>query len=193
VARILVVDDSADIRNLLVRILNRDGHVITEAADGESAFHLLLTERFDIAVLDVMMPRLDGLTLCRMLRDTPGLGPLGIVVVSGASSDVAALAVGADAFLSKPFLPSRLLEIVRSLTTAGLMTTDLPLAMPLSGRAGRPRRRHDDAERTSRTPATKGRRAARKADDPEAAAALPPIDISTARTAHDARRPIPDA
>jgi two-component system response regulator MprA len=79
VARILVVDDAADIRSLLIRILNRDGHSITEAADGESAFHLLMTERFDIAVLDVMMPKLDGLTLCRMLRDTPGLGPLGLV------------------------------------------------------------------------------------------------------------------
>jgi CheY-like chemotaxis protein len=115
VARILVADDSKDIRLLLVRALTNDGHAVIEAADGERALELLITEQFGVAVLDVMMPGIDGLTLCRTLREAPGLGHLAIVVASAATSEVAALAAGADAFLSKPFPLSRLRTIVGNL------------------------------------------------------------------------------
>ena len=153
-ARILVADDSADIRTLIVRILNRGAHLVTEAADGEQAFGLLLAEHFDLAVLDVMMPRLDGLTLCRMLRDTYGFGQLGILIVSAASSEAAALAAGADAFLSKPFLPSRLLAIVGSLGMP-----DSAHAAPDPKGVSRPRRRRAAPARSARR--------ARKAPQPE--------------------------
>jgi CheY-like chemotaxis protein len=107
-ARILIADDSDSIRLLLVRTLAGDGHDVVQAADGLSAFRTLTTEPFDLAVLDVMMPALDGLTLCRMLRDAPGLGHLAVVVVSADASEAAALASGADAFFSKPFSPTSL-------------------------------------------------------------------------------------
>jgi CheY-like chemotaxis protein len=118
VARILVADDSEDVRLLLVRTLTSDGHAVIEAADGEHALELLVTEQFGVAVLDVMMPGIDGLTLCRTLREAPGLGHLAVVVVSAATSEVAALAAGADAFLSKPFRPSMLRSVVGKLASA---------------------------------------------------------------------------
>jgi DNA-binding response OmpR family regulator len=119
VARILVVDDSADLRRLFTDVLARDNHEIVEAVDGALGLTRLMAERFDIAILDVMMPHLDGLTLCRMLRDMPGLCELPIIIVSGASTEAAALSAGADAFLSKPFRPSKLLSIVKAFATAG--------------------------------------------------------------------------
>lgn len=139
-ARVLIADDSADIRTLLIRILSRDEHAISEVADGAAAYQRLITERYDIAILDVMMPQIDGLTLCRMLRDTPGLGHLGIVVISAASSEVAALAAGADAFLSKPFLPSTFLETVATLASGGH-------APRMLRPAGRPRQRRKQSAR----------------------------------------------
>lgn len=117
-ARILVADDSEAVRLLLVRSLTRDGHDVVAVADGEQAFELLVTEQFGVAVLDVMMPGMDGLTLCRTLREAPGLGHLAVVVVSAASSEVAALAAGADAFLDKPFRPSMLRLVVGKLARA---------------------------------------------------------------------------
>jgi CheY-like chemotaxis protein len=114
-ARILIADDSDAIRLLLVRILAGDGHEVVQAADGLSAFRSLTTEPFDLAVLDVMMPALDGLTLCRMLRDVPGLGHLAVVIVSADASEAAALASGADAFFSKPFSPTSLRLVVTRL------------------------------------------------------------------------------
>jgi CheY-like chemotaxis protein len=114
-ARILIADDSDAIRLLLVRTLAGDGHDVVQATDGLSAFRSLTTEPFDLAVLDVMMPALDGLTLCRMLRDVPGLGHLAVVIVSADASEAAALASGADAFFSKPFSPTGLRLVVTRL------------------------------------------------------------------------------
>jgi DNA-binding response OmpR family regulator len=116
VARILIADDSTEVRRLLAATLAHDGHHVSQAADGRRAFEVLTTEPFEVAILDVMMPGVDGLTLCRMLRDAQGLGHLAIIVISGTTSEMAALAAGADLFLSKPFLPSTLLNVVTSLS-----------------------------------------------------------------------------
>lgn len=116
-ARILVADDSASVRLLLVTALAGDGHDVVQAADGMSALRLLTSESFAVAVLDVSMPVLDGLTLCRMLREVPGLGHLAVVVVSADASEASALAAGADAFFVKPFSPSRLRARVTCLAT----------------------------------------------------------------------------
>ena len=116
-ARILVADDSPSVRRLLVTLLADDGHDVVQVADGVAAFRLLTTEPFDVAALDVTMPGLDGLTLCRMLRDIPGLGHLAVVIVSADASEASALAAGADAFFSKPFRPSRLRAVVACLAS----------------------------------------------------------------------------
>jgi len=116
VTRILIADDSANVRRLLVATLARSGHHVIQVANGQRAFEALTTEPFEVAILDVMMPGVDGLTLCRMLRDVQGLGHLAVIIISGTTSEMAALAAGADVFLSKPFLPSTLLKVVTSLS-----------------------------------------------------------------------------
>ena len=123
VARILVADDSASIRSLLAATLAYDGHDVIQAIDGASALRLLTSESFEIAILDVRMPHLDGLTLCSLLRDAPGLDDLGVIIVSADSSEMAALTAGADAFFSKPFSPTRLRVTVAQL--AGEVYLDL--------------------------------------------------------------------
>jgi two-component system response regulator MprA len=90
-----------------------------QAADGSRAFGLLTSEPFSVAVVDVMMPGIDGLTLCRMLREAPAAGPVKVLIVSAAVTEAQALAAGADAFLSKPFRPSALRSMVSALVVAG--------------------------------------------------------------------------
>jgi DNA-binding response OmpR family regulator len=103
VARILIADDSDGLRQMLGYALRRDGHEVGEAANGASALELLTREHFDLVMLDVMMPVLDGLTLCRMLRATPVLQGLPILVLSAQTCESEARAAGADAFFSKPY------------------------------------------------------------------------------------------
>src|SRR5690349_3548740 len=105
-ARVLVVDDSDSLRRLLAYVLGSDGHTVVQAADGNHGLKLLTSEPFGVAVLDVMMPGIDGLTLCRILRKTPAAGSVKVLIVSAAVTEAQALAAGADAFLSKPFRPS---------------------------------------------------------------------------------------
>lgn len=115
-AKILVVDDSPHVRLLVASSLSRDGHIIMYAHDGIDALETLAREEFNVAIMDVCMPRLDGLTLCRMLRDDAGLQHLAIMIMSADASERAALLAGADAFLRKPFLPSCLRAVVETLS-----------------------------------------------------------------------------
>jgi CheY-like chemotaxis protein len=131
VARILIADDSADVRRLLAATLAHGGHHVVQVPDGRQALGILTTEPFEVAILDVMMPGVNGLTLCRMLRDAQGLGHLAVVIMSGSSSEIAALAAGADLFLSKPFLPSTLLKAVASLTDSTRSSAEPDPHLPL--------------------------------------------------------------
>jgi len=103
VARILIADDTDGHRQLLSYALRRDDHEVIEAENGALALDLLTREPFDLALVDVMMPVLDGLTLCRILRATPALHDLPIIVLSAAICEPEARAAGADAFFSKPY------------------------------------------------------------------------------------------
>jgi DNA-binding response OmpR family regulator len=115
--RILVADDSDPVRGLIAHALSSDGHTIVQAADGSRARELLTSERFEVAVLDVMMPGIDGLTLCSWLRDTPEADQPRVLIVSAATTEAQALAAGADAFLDKPFRLATLRSVVRKLAT----------------------------------------------------------------------------
>jgi two-component system response regulator MprA len=117
-----VADDFEGLRQLVSYALRRDGHSVTEAGDGGRAFQLLMTEPFDVAILDVMMPAIDGLALCRMLRDTTELGHLSIIILSAATCEEEAKAAGAHGFLSKPYRIATVRAMVQSLleATAGV-------------------------------------------------------------------------
>ena len=106
---ILIAEDDADIRNLLRLYLESEGYTVVEAADGEAALSAALTQCPDAAILDVMMPKMNGYELTRALRRTSDIP---ILILSAKSQDndkILGLNLGADDYIAKPFNP---LEIV---------------------------------------------------------------------------------
>jgi two-component system phosphate regulon response regulator PhoB len=115
---ILIADDEPAIVDL-VRFTLEDANVrIVDAADGATAVELARRERPDVALLDVQMPRLDGLEACRQLRRLPECRHIRIVMLTAAAQAAdrrRGLEAGADHYLTKPFSPLALLTLVRSL------------------------------------------------------------------------------
>jgi len=114
--RVLIADDDTVVRDVVRRYLERDGLDVSVARDGDEAIRLLNSERIDVAILDVMMPGRDGLTLCRMLRERSGYAlPVILLTALGEEGDrIAGLEAGADDYLTKPFSTRELALRVRS-------------------------------------------------------------------------------
>lgn len=114
--RILVVDDDRAVRESLRRSLSFNGYSVELAHDGVEALDKIATERPDALVLDVMMPRLDGLEVCRRLRSTGDDLPILVLTARDSVSErVAGLDAGADDYLPKPFALEELLARMRAL------------------------------------------------------------------------------
>src|SRR5437879_510752 len=114
--RILVVDDDRAVRESLRRSLQFNGYQVELASDGVQAMEQIEGQRPDALVLDVMMPRLDGLEVCRRLRSTGDDLPILVLTARDAVSDrVAGLDAGADDYLPKPFALEELLARLRAL------------------------------------------------------------------------------
>jgi DNA-binding response OmpR family regulator len=114
--RILVVEDEASLREGIVDLLEGDDHVVTAVGDGVAGVEAGLRELFDLVVLDLMLPRLDGMEVCRRLRAArPGM-PILILTARGSEDDkVRGLIEGADDYVTKPFSARELLARVRVL------------------------------------------------------------------------------
>src|SRR3970282_1312170 len=111
---ILVVDDDAEIRTLLRDYLERNGLRATAVADGRGMRAALDTGRFDLVVLDLMLPGEDGLTLCRELRARSNL-PVIMLTARGEETDrIVGLEMGADDYIPKPFNPRELLACIKA-------------------------------------------------------------------------------
>jgi DNA-binding response OmpR family regulator len=111
---VLVVDDEPTIREIIVRYLAREGYETLEAADGERARELVETDPPDLVVLDVMLPGIDGLELCRWIRSSSRL-PVIMLTARGEESDrIVGLELGADDYVTKPFSPRELAARVRT-------------------------------------------------------------------------------
>ncbi|WP_207843183.1 response regulator transcription factor [Williamsia soli] len=114
--RILVVDDDRAVRESLRRSLTFNGYTVTTAGDGVEALEKITSDRPEAVVLDVMMPRLDGLEVCRRLRSTGDDLPILVLTARDSVSErVAGLDAGADDYLPKPFALEELLARLRAL------------------------------------------------------------------------------
>lgn len=115
-ARILLADDDRAIRQALARALDLEGYDVIEAHDGAQALSAVAAQQPDVAILDVMMPNVDGLTVCRVLRAERNRLPVLMLTARTETSDrVAGLDAGADDYLAKPFELDELLARLRAL------------------------------------------------------------------------------
>jgi len=116
IMRILVVDDDRAVRESLRRSLSFNGYTVDLATDGQDALEQVAAARPDAMVLDVMMPRVDGLEVCRRLRSTGDDLPILVLTARDSVSErVAGLDAGADDYLPKPFALEELLARLRAL------------------------------------------------------------------------------
>ena len=102
-ARILLVDDEQSIQTLLSYPLRRDGYDVVQATDGRQALERFEEQPFDLVVLDVMLPRIDGLEVCRRLRSRSSVPIIMLTARSEEIDKVVGLELGADDYITKPF------------------------------------------------------------------------------------------
>ncbi len=115
--RVLVVDDDVRLTTVVRRGLTEEGYAVDVAHEGEEAQYLAETNDYDVILLDIMMPQVDGLTVCRSLRDAGLATPILMLTAKDAVADrVAGLDTGADDYLVKPFVFDELVARVRALT-----------------------------------------------------------------------------
>jgi DNA-binding response OmpR family regulator len=130
-AKILVVDDEPALVSTIGYTLRRDGHEVLTAGDGERALDLARRERPDVIVLDLMLPKLDGLDVCRAIRQSPSL-PLRAVpiLMLTARADevdkVVGLELGADDYVTKPFSMRELLARLKAMVRRAQMEAEEP-------------------------------------------------------------------
>jgi len=111
---VLVVDDDAVLRRVVRAVLEADGHRVIEARDGEEGLAMAASERPSVVILDVMMPGLDGVEVCRRI-DHQSTKVLMLTAVGDVSTEVASLEAGARGYLTKPFSSMELLGRVEEL------------------------------------------------------------------------------
>jgi len=113
--RVLLVEDEKSIRDAVAAYLEREGYWVTPAGDGQSALDSFAKHRFDLVVLDLMLPKVSGEQVCRAIRDASDV-PIIMLTAKGEEADrIAGLELGADDYLVKPFSPRELVARVRAL------------------------------------------------------------------------------
>ncbi|MCJ7497386.1 MAG: response regulator transcription factor [candidate division Zixibacteria bacterium] len=116
--KILVIEDDKDIVELVGHYLEKENCVLTDAPDGFSGLKKARAENFDLVILDIMLPEMDGLEVCRELRSDPKTKSVPIIILTakGEETDkIIGLELGADDYITKPFSPKELVARVKAL------------------------------------------------------------------------------
>ncbi len=116
-ATILVVDDEEPIQELLRFNLEKDGYLVCVAKDGQDALNQVMKDQPDLIVLDLMLPGMDGLEVCRKLRSNPKFQQIPIIMLTAKGEEidkVLGLELGADDYMTKPFSPRELLARIKA-------------------------------------------------------------------------------
>ena len=138
-AKILLAEDDSNIRLGLVATLESEGYAVTAASDGAQALKLYPQDRFELVILDVMMPKLSGYDVCRELRAKGARVPIVFLTAKGEEIDkVVGLKLGADDYVTKPFGVHELLARVEALLRRARSTADVTAGagLPASFRLG---------------------------------------------------------
>jgi diguanylate cyclase (GGDEF)-like protein len=136
VAKVLVVDDDVDVARFIEVNLRLEGFDVVVAHDGEEALELVAREQPDLALLDVMMPRLNGVEVCRRLRADPSTSTLPVIMLTAKSlsaDKVVGLTAGADDYIIKPF---DTLELIARVHSTLRRNADMRAVSPLTGLPG---------------------------------------------------------
>jgi len=121
--QILVVEDEQRMAELLDRTLTEEGHQVVVSRDGREGYEIARTSPFDVIVLDVMLPGIDGVTVARRLRENKIQTPILMLTARDASADIiSGLDSGADDYLTKPFAIDVLLARIRAVSRRGAVT-----------------------------------------------------------------------
>lgn len=124
--QVLVVDDEWNMRNLLRIYLTKEGFEVKEATNGNEALSMVEKHVFDIILLDLMLPDMDGWQVCKTIRETSSISILMLTARSETKDKVYGLGIGADDYLTKPFEPEELLARVYSLIRRSTITQSSP-------------------------------------------------------------------
>jgi CheY-like chemotaxis protein len=115
-SKIIIVDDNEEFRLILRTVLERKGFVVTEASDGQEAIERMSTDPFRLAIVDLDMPRMNGIELTRRVKkDHPGVPVMMITAYASFYAPGEILAAGVDAFLQKPVDFARLTQAIENL------------------------------------------------------------------------------
>lgn len=118
---VMVVDDSVTLRQMIAELLEGRGLKVTVASDGVEALEQIKTNRPDLVVLDIVMPRMNGYEVCRRLKSDPKTQSLPVVMCSSKSEEFDrywGMKQGADAYIAKPFHPQELVGTIKQLLRA---------------------------------------------------------------------------
>jgi two-component system alkaline phosphatase synthesis response regulator PhoP len=117
-SRVLVVEDDPDIAELVSRYLDKAGYLSSRVTSGREALEAVRSKAPDLIVLDVMLPHIDGLEVCRLLRANDSTAAIPIIMLTARAEEaerIVGLEVGADDYIAKPFSPNELVARVRAL------------------------------------------------------------------------------
>ena len=114
VKKVLVVDDEQSIREVLVYNLKKEGYETLEAGDGITAVNIALEQKPDLMLLDIMLPKLDGLSVCKRVKNHLNIPILMLTAKDAEIDKIVGLELGADDYITKPFSPSELVARVKA-------------------------------------------------------------------------------